>query len=102
MAEPREKSGSFQVHTAYSFDRLLEGKARFEMEFRRLGNRHAKSLLARQKTAEPSLCGMPHHQAANALPRSLLHLRPRRSGVDLFRPSQLRTTPRRSVRETSM
>src|SRR6201984_1296737 len=26
MAEPREKSGSFQVHICYSFDRLLEPK----------------------------------------------------------------------------
>jgi hypothetical protein len=26
MAEPRRKSGHFQIHVAYSFDRLLEPK----------------------------------------------------------------------------
>ena len=26
MAEPRPKSGSFQIHVSYSFDRLLEPK----------------------------------------------------------------------------
>jgi hypothetical protein len=26
MAEPRRKSGSFQIHVSYSFDRLLEPK----------------------------------------------------------------------------
>jgi hypothetical protein len=26
MAEPPRKSGSFQIHVAYSFDRLLEPK----------------------------------------------------------------------------
>jgi hypothetical protein len=26
MAEPRQKSGSFQIHVSYSFDRLLEPK----------------------------------------------------------------------------
>jgi hypothetical protein len=26
MAEPRPKSGSFQIHVSYSFDRLLESK----------------------------------------------------------------------------
>jgi len=26
MAEPRQKSGPFQIHVSYSFDRLLEPK----------------------------------------------------------------------------
>ncbi len=82
-----EKSGVGSPAKAREGNRVLHTSKEVGIAYE---SARAKPLfLHRQETAELSPCGMPRHQAASALHRSLSHLRQQYSGVDLFRPWQL-------------